>query len=114
MSTLQTIDPAGTSEDLIPATPAGLEADLVDPVVRVYVYVGKAADPGWDAALTACGWLVGVRPYLASDISLLRKWVPTGNPSGIVFGSDDQPDRLLTDAEAAVEKIVRAANKEAA
>ena len=46
-------------------------------------------------------------------MSLLRKWVPAGDPKGIVFGTDDQPDRLLDEAEAAVEKIVRKAIAEA-
>ena len=113
MKKLFTVDLASGSEKLIPATPADLEADLVNPVTRVYVYVGKEEDPGWEAALLACGFLAGVKPYLAPDISLLRKWVPAGNPRGIVFGTDEKPEVLLDEAEASVEKIVRNANADA-
>ncbi len=77
------------------------------------IQVLESADPGWDAALTACGWLAGVKPYLASDVTLLRKWVPAGEPKGVVFGTDSQPDRLLNEAEASVEKTVRKAIAEA-
>ncbi|MBI3879801.1 MAG: hypothetical protein HY301_07015 [Verrucomicrobia bacterium] len=109
MSTLQTVDLASGSEDLIDATLADLESDLIKPVVRVYVYVGTKDDPGWDAALTASGWLVDVKPYLASDISLLRKWVGVGDPKGIVFRKGDKPCILLDATEAAAEKTVRTA-----
>ena len=107
MEKLFTVDLVSGSDKLIPATPAELEADLVHPITRVYVFVGKESDPGWEAALLACGFLAEVKPYLASNISLLRKWVPAGNPRGIVFGTDDKPDALLDEAEASVEKIVR-------
>jgi hypothetical protein len=113
MNTLHTVDPKSGSDRLIEATVQDLERDLVHPIIRVYVYVGQEADAGWEAALTACGWLAGVKPYLAEDIALVRKWVPAGSPKGIVFGTDDQPDTLLDEAEAAIEKIVRKANAEA-
>jgi hypothetical protein len=110
MSQLFTVDPNGTSTKLIPVQMADFENDLQSPVIKVYVYVGKEKDPGWSAALQASGWLINLHPYLADDMSLLRKWVPVGDPAGIVFGSDNIPDTLLDRAEASISKIVYNAN----
>ena len=107
---LHTIDLDSGSDALIPATPDELKADLQHPIVRVYVYIGQKSDRGWAAALLAAGFLAALKPYLADNIDDVRQWVPAGNPKGIVFGTDDVPDRLLDDGEAAVQKIVQQAN----
>lgn len=94
--------PADVQSDL-----AGLQADLTNPLVAVYVYVGGATDPGWNVAKTACALFAMTNPWRVDDISALRTWVPAGTPKGIVFGYDGHPDSLLDDGEVAVLKIVR-------
>ncbi len=113
MSELITVDVASGSTDLIPASLDELKKDLIQPVTKVYVYIGQASDPGWDAALLTAGMLPDLNPYLATGIDLLREWVPAGEPKGIVFGTEDKPDRLLDEAEASVFKIVHKANANA-
>ena len=113
MSELFTVDLDSGSTQLIAATTDEFKEDLVHPVTKVYVYVGQENDAGWKAALSAAGLLPDLSPYLATGIDLMREWVPAGDPQGIVFGTDDEPDRLLDDAEAAVSKIVLKANAEA-
>jgi hypothetical protein len=113
MSKLFTVDVDSGSTKLIDVTIDEFRDDLVHPITKVYVYVGQEKDAGWKAALSAAGLLPDLNPYLANGIDILREWVPTGDPTGIVFGTDDQPDRLLDKAEAAVSKIVLKANAEA-
>lgn len=110
---LFTVDVESGSTKLIPITPEEFRADLVHPISKVYVYIGQEQDPGWDAALGTAGALAALHPYLATGIGAVRPWVPVGDPRGIVFGTDDQPDRLLDAGEAAVFKIVLAANAQA-
>jgi hypothetical protein len=113
MTQFFTVDAQSDSTKLIPVTPEELKADLVHPITKVYVYVGQEKDPGWEAALLTASILPDLNPYLATGINGLREWVPVGSPKGIVFGTDDKPDRLLDDAEAAIFKIVHKANLEA-
>ena len=106
---LHTVDLESGSDALVPATIEELEADLRDAEQAVYVYVGKETDVGWECGVLAGGFLVGVKVYLADNIDLLRKWVPAGNPKGIVFGTKDVPHKLLDEAEAAVQGTVQRA-----
>lgn len=110
---LFTVDVESGSTKLIPVTLDEFRADLMHPISKVYVYVGNEQDAGWDAALATAGTLAALHPYLATDIGSMRAWVPGGEPRGVVFGTDDQPDRLLDAGEAAVFKIVLNANAEA-
>jgi len=114
MSQLFTVDVPSGSPKLIPVTIEQFKEDLVHPITKAYVYVGKESDPGWSAALATAGMLPDLNPYLATGHDILRDWIPVGTPSGIVFGTDDKPDKLLDQAEAAVFKIVLKANAEAA
>lgn len=111
---LHTVDIESGSPVLIPATIQDLEADLANPKQRVYVFVGKDADVGWECAVLSCGTLAGVKPYLADTIDELRKWVPTGEPKGIVFGTGNTPQTLLSEAEASVQGTVEHAIAHAA
>ena len=113
MSQLFTVDVQSGSTTLVPVTADVFKNDLVNPIIKVYVYIGQESDAGWKVALLAAGMLPDLNPYLATEIDILRDWVPVGNPKGIVFGTDDAPDRLLDEAEAAVSKIVQKANAEA-
>jgi hypothetical protein len=113
MGQLFTVDSGNDSKELVPVTLDAFRADLANQTTRVYVYVGQETDPGWKAALSVAGLLADLNPYLATDIALLREWVPGGNPRGIVFGTADKPNRLLDATEAAASKTVHQANSEA-
>lgn len=110
MSDLAKLDLAHGAKQVKPSSLDELRADLVHPIIRVYVFVGREDEPGWKAGVLACGLLVGINVYLANEMSVLREWVPAGEAKGIVFGTDDQPDRLLNEAEASVTDIVMDAN----
>ena len=110
MHKLFTIDPSSASPALTEATLDQFKADLADRLTKVYTYVGSEKDAGWIAAQTAAGFLSSLHIYLATDISLMRAWVPTASPSGIVFGRDSTVDQLLNPAEAADSEIVQEAN----
>ncbi len=98
----------GSSTD-VQSDLAGLEADINDRLIAVYVYIGGANDPGWNIAKTACALFAMTNPWRVDDIEALRRWVPAGAPKGIVFGYDGSPDSLLDDGEVTVLKIVRKA-----
>ena len=108
---LFTVDVAAQDGTLIPVTEAEFETDLVHPVTRVYVYVGQELDRGWRIAKSVAGEMSDLHPYLALSIDVMRKWVPDGDPDGIVFGTDHEPDRLLDAGEVVISKIVRLANE---
>jgi hypothetical protein len=104
---LQRINYAAHEDQVVAATPDQLRADLDHPVIGVYVYVGKATDPGGKAAARAGGLLQPeYNIYFASSMDDLREWVPAGQAGGIVFGRDAQPDALLTEAEASITDVV--------
>jgi hypothetical protein len=113
MGELFTVDVEAADEKLIPASKEQLENDLHDRLKKVYVYVGQRSDSGWSIALTVAGLLPDLQPYLATNIDILRDWVPNGNPRGVVFGTDDKPDRVLNEQEATDRKTVHKANAEA-
>lgn len=92
---------------------AGFHAALANRALSVYAYIGVSDDPGWDVARTTRALFPALEIYLFSSIDDLRTSVPSGTPAGVVFGFDDQPDQLLTVAEASVGRIVRKAIAEA-
>lgn len=95
-------DPKEVQSDL-----ATLTQDIDDPLMAVYVYIGKKGDDGWKIAKTACALFAMTKPWLVSDVAALRTWVPAGSPKGVVFGFDGEPDNLLSEAEVVILKIVR-------
>ncbi|HLP24535.1 MAG TPA: hypothetical protein VK477_02570, partial [Acidobacteriota bacterium] len=109
MPTYWTVKEVGGAPVEVQSDLAGLQADLTDPLVAVYVYVGGKQDPGWNIAKTACALFAMTNPWRVDDIAALRPWVPAGAPKGVVFGYDGQPDNLLDDGEVTVLKIVRKA-----
>ena len=104
---LKRIRYASGSTDMEEATLKQLRDDLVHPVIEVYVFIGKATEPGWKTGKRACGQLQpACNLYLASSMEDIREWVPAGTAKGVVFGKDPQPDRLLNEAESSVTDIV--------
>lgn len=115
---LYTVDLQAASVQLIAKTAAAFQADLDDPVLKVYVYVGQEADSGWEKALLTAGALPNLQPYLATAVADLAGYaqVPPPPPAvisigcGVVFGTDDTIDRVLKAAEAVVSNTVLTAN----
>lgn len=104
---LKRINYANGSTEVKSATLKQLREDLVQPIIGVYVFVGKETEPGWKTGKRACGQLQPeYNLYLAESMDDIREWVPAGTAKGIVFGRDDQPDRLLNEAESSVTDIV--------
>ncbi len=104
---LKRINYSSGSTDVEAATLKQLRDDLSHPIIEVYVFIGKATEPGWKTGKRACGQLQpAVNLYLATSMKDVREWVPAGSAKGVVFGKDEQPDRLLNEAESSVTDIV--------
>lgn len=88
------------AETLPPLTGEDIRGPLKDPTFTVYMYVGDEGDEGWDNALIAFGLLARLRIYRVIDISLIKEWTGSKRPTGIVFGWDETPRRLLSKREA--------------
>src|SRR2546425_3226848 len=112
MSQLFTVDVQSGSTTLVPVTTDAFKNDLVNPIIKVYVYIGQESDAGWKVALLAAGMLPDFNPYLATGIDILRDWVAGGNPKSIVFGTDDAPARLFDEADKARSKNVQKTNRQ--
>lgn len=111
---IKRINYAGGEDQLTGSTLDQLRADLLHTVIRVYVFVGTEAEKGWKVGVIACGLRQPeYNIYLVDSMAQIGEWVPAGKTKGVVFGTDDQPDRLLDEAEVSVLDIVQDALEEA-
>ena len=91
------------AESLPPLTLTDLLADLDNPTLTAYVFIGAEKDAGWKIALAAERMISAVRVYrIAPEIAaaVREQFDVTGGTVGIVFGFGRDVKDALTKAKA--------------